>query len=468
MKKINLTILAFVFCYIAKAQSTLISPESQQGGIYSKRAMFLNPFETLPTYSLPDSGKGTRLMWIPERSAFRAGTAFDTEWNNAKIGGFSFASGVDLLANGLASVAFGYQNIASGHQSFVAGYNNQVLAQQSFSFGLNNKSKGAGSGTFGNNNTTETGSGASFAIGQNNSVKNGLSIAIGLNNAASASNSFVFGIDNSASGQKSIAIGNGSSAGSFSSVALGTSVKTLGQNALALGYFTQAEGVVSTAAGSGSVVRGNYGFTLGRALISNIKDCFVVGSFNDSVSTNPNSYNSDLVADPIFMVGNGTTSQGRTNALTLFKNGRLGIGTTAPSQLLDVNGSARFRSVGTSTASFGLGITSNGTLTKISLGTPSDFRLKTHIEPIHKALEKTLLLNGYYFEYKSELGRRRLGFIAQEVESVIPEAVMTDSETSLKSMNYPELVALLVEAIKTQQAQISALQGRIEQIEKPR
>lgn len=465
MKKLSFTLIALTIYFMANAQSTLISPDTQQGGIYSKRATFLNPFVALPTYVLPESGIGTRLMWIPERSAFRAGTSLGTEWDNAQIGGFSFASGVNLLANGLASTAFGFQNKASAPQSFVAGFNNEVLAAQAFSFGLNNDSQGVGSGTFGNNNSTQAGSGASMAIGQNNSVKNGVSIAIGVNNASSASNSFTFGIDNSSSGQKSVAIGNGTSAGGFSSVALGTSVKTIGDNSLALGFFTQAEGVVSTAAGSGSVVRGNYGFTLGRALISNIKDCFVVGSFNDSVSVNPNSPGSDLSTDPIFMVGNGLNINGRSNAMTLFKNGRLGIGTTAPSQLLDVNGNARFRNVGTSSAAFALGITSAGTLTKVSLKTPSDFRLKTQIIPIANALAKTLSLQGYYFEYKNEPGRKHLGFIAQEVERIIPEVVLTDSETSLKSMNYQELVALLVEALKDQQSQITELKNRLENLD---
>ena len=41
-----------------------------------------------------------------------------------------------------------------------------------------------------------------------------------------------------------------------------------------------------------------------------------------------------------------------------------------------------------------------------------------------------------------------MGLIAQEVELIVPEVVNTDSETSIKSIEYQNLVGLLVEAIK--------------------
>ena len=56
----------------------------------------------------------------------------------------------------------------------------------------------------------------------------------------------------------------------------------------------------------------------------------------------------------------------------------------------------------------------------------------------------------------------QLGFIAQEVEAVLPEAVLTqDNEEQTKGLKYNALIPVLVEAIKTQQKQIEALQAEI-------
>lgn len=53
-----------------------------------------------------------------------------------------------------------------------------------------------------------------------------------------------------------------------------------------------------------------------------------------------------------------------------------------------------------------------------------------------------------------------LGFIAQEVEAIVPAAVRTD-EFGVKAVNYAGLIGLLVEAIKEQQTQINNLQNSI-------
>lgn len=53
----------------------------------------------------------------------------------------------------------------------------------------------------------------------------------------------------------------------------------------------------------------------------------------------------------------------KANGNAYFNSGNFGIGTTAPTQKLDVNGNARFRSIGTTTTSTVLGVTSDGTLT---------------------------------------------------------------------------------------------------------
>jgi hypothetical protein len=81
--------------------------------------------------------------------------------------------------------------------------------------------------------------------------------------------------------------------------------------------------------------------------------------------------------------------------------------------------------------------------------------LKTNIKPISNALENVLKLRGVEFDYK-ESGSHSLGFIAQEVEKIIPYLVFGDDP---KSVAYQNFVALLVEAIKEQQKQIEEIKS---------
>ena len=79
---------------------------------------------------------------------------------------------------------------------------------------------------------------------------------------------------------------------------------------------------------------------------------------------------------------------------------------------------------------------------------------------IENALDKTLLLRGVnYNDFRIEPDKLRMGLIAQEVELIVPEVVNTDSETTIKSIEYQNLVGLLVEAIKEQQKQINELKN---------
>jgi hypothetical protein len=88
----------------------------------------------------------------------------------------------------------------------------------------------------------------------------------------------------------------------------------------------------------------------------------------------------------------------------------------------------------------------------------SDRRLKTNLEPITDALEKVQSLTGYTYT-RIDNGQRQTGLVAQDVQEVLPEAVMDDGEHL--SLAYGNMVGLLVEAIKAQQARIDALERRL-------
>ncbi|HSA05377.1 MAG TPA: tail fiber domain-containing protein, partial [Tenuifilaceae bacterium] len=142
-----------------------------------------------------------------------------------------------------------------------------------------------------------------------------------------------------------------------------------------------------------------------------------------------------------------------------FDNDRVAINTVSPTQTLDVNGNARFRSVGSGAYNNPLNITSDGTLTTAT----SDVRLKEEISTLENALTKVMQLRGVSFKWKKEPSMgKRIGFIAQEIEQVFPELVFTNETDGYKGVNYAEMTAVLVEAMKEQQTIIDKQQKELD------
>lgn len=97
-----------------------------------------------------------------------------------------------------------------------------------------------------------------------------------------------------------------------------------------------------------------------------------------------------------------------------------------------------------------------------SHGSCSDRRFKTKVAPIENSLEKLLRLNGKRFNWKDTKDKRgNIGFIAQEVERVVPEVVSKNPMRGFYTIEYDKITPLLVEGIKEQQRQIKALQKEI-------
>lgn len=85
----------------------------------------------------------------------------------------------------------------------------------------------------------------------------------------------------------------------------------------------------------------------------------------------------------------------------------------------------------------------------------SDERLKDNIETIENGLAKVSELRGVSY---TKDNKKSIGVIAQEVEKVLPEVVITgNTEDKFKSVDYGRLTAVLIEAIKEQQEQIDTL-----------
>lgn len=142
---------------------------------------------------------------------------------------------------------------------------------------------------------------------------------------------------------------------------------------------------------------------------------------------------------------------GMATAINVPENGgRVSIGytpvSTSPNCLVDVNGNV---------CSFGIILT-------------SDASLKKNVAQITNALPKVKQLRGISYEWNlnqlpdSGLAGTHFGFIAQQVDSVLPEVVKTGSNGK-KSVSYTELIPYLVEAIKTQQDQIDSMKTAMAQ-----
>ncbi|MDD4970756.1 MAG: tail fiber domain-containing protein [Paludibacter sp.] len=104
-----------------------------------------------------------------------------------------------------------------------------------------------------------------------------------------------------------------------------------------------------------------------------------------------------------------------------------------------------------------------------STTTPSDRRLKKNIKPLKNALSKLLNLAGVTFNLKKDKKKAtRIGLIAQDVEKIFPEVVkeveMIGNGKMYKTINYPALIPVLIEAIKEQQEQIEKLQQQVNKL----
>ena len=103
----------------------------------------------------------------------------------------------------------------------------------------------------------------------------------------------------------------------------------------------------------------------------------------------------------------------------------------------------------------------SGTANALQFTATSDLAKKENLEVVEDALNKVQSLTGYTYDIK-ENGSRKAGLIAQDVEKVLPEAVNGDEGD--KTLDYSATIALLVNAIKEQQAQIKELKQKIESI----
>ena len=89
----------------------------------------------------------------------------------------------------------------------------------------------------------------------------------------------------------------------------------------------------------------------------------------------------------------------------------------------------------------------------------SDKRLKTDISNIENGLDKVMQMQGVYYKRNDvEDAREQIGVLAQDMEAIMPEVVLTaDDEMQTKSVDYGKLTSVLIEAIKELKSEIDEL-----------
>ena len=93
---------------------------------------------------------------------------------------------------------------------------------------------------------------------------------------------------------------------------------------------------------------------------------------------------------------------------------------------------------------------------------PSDVKLKEEIEPISDSkIEKLFDLEPVEYKLKTEIKKKKhYGLIAQDVEEIYPELI-SDSNLGFKTVNYMELIPLLLLKMKNMQKEIDDLREQI-------
>lgn len=306
-------------------------------------------------------------------------------------------------------------------------------------------------------------------------------IAIGSNydlGLSSRSSTIAIGYYAKTTANNQMVIGSSFASGTISSVYIGQGVSK-----------ATPEGVILYATGGSGTnnAGGNFGISAGRGTgnVSSGNILFITSDPLSSGSTaQPTSTKAVITSTGRFGVGTtspiatlavmGTSSaptinpfvvasSSGTQLLTVLANGNVGIGTSSPSAPLEVRGSGTGATIAkfTDNNSTGCTLATGGTIS-----CSSDARLKKNIGDINYGLNAVMSLRPveYNWNYEDDLVAKSLGFIAQEVEQVVPKLVNQDS-TGQYQLNTTGVIPILTKAIQQQQETINQLQQTINNLQ---
>lgn len=222
----------------------------------------------------------------------------------------------DLVGN--YSISVGNLSKMYGNYSFSMGYDNHSFRNHTFAFGYLDTIRSARSAAWGRYHVVEADSEGSMVWGESNTSSDTLGTVWGINNTVSGDKGTAWGENNESLGEGSTVWGRNNEATGLGATAWGQQNESSGSFSSSLGSNNKAESTYSTAAGYGLITRSH--------------SVTAVGTYNDTILSEPQSSFPFLsVTDrPMFVVGNGglTLLGGsyRSNAMIVTKAGRVGIG----------------------------------------------------------------------------------------------------------------------------------------------
>lgn len=157
--------------------------------------------------------------------------------------------------------------------------------------------------------------------------------------------SAVMGKFSSASGDNAIALGNDANATGVYSGAWGHQTTASGYAALALGWVSTATSTNSVAIGAWANASGRGATALGDNTTAESGYETVVGRYNTDYT--PGNVNNWHGSDRLFVVGNGTGSSARSDAMVMLKNGNTGFGTSTPARTVHIKNVMRLEPLAT-------------------------------------------------------------------------------------------------------------------------
>jgi hypothetical protein len=265
----------------------------------------------------------------------------------------------------------------------------------------------------------------------------------------------------------------------FSSIAFGDNSFSGGNNSRAFGEasFAFGEGAVASK-GDGNIALGIGVTTPASASAANGVGQVAVGKYN--------VYNTGGVSH-LFAVGAGTSSGSRFNAFNVTSNGRIGInGITNPNSILHAklnDYSTGFWMEGPSLSTsfnymaFYGGTTIRGSINPIGsngilYSSASDYRLKENVTKLQNSIERIKKLKPSNFNFLEDPSENVDGFIAHEVQEVVPQAVTgkkdavgPNGEPIYQAIDQAKIVPLLTAALQESITKIEQLEQRIQTLE---
>lgn len=337
-------------------------------------------------------------------------------------------------ANG-STIGGGSQNRAAGLVSTVAGGNTNYAAGFESAIGGGGRNVAATNATVGGGDTNIAGNtGATVPGGAYNKAMGEYSLAAGYHAIANHEGSFVWNDRSEPGGVDSLKSTDANQFLIRAAGGVGIGTNQPATESLTISRPTESAAYQLEIRNDGDIHAPNY---TGIAFTQTAGGSTQLGSIKLV-------YHSNGYPDMSFGV------RGAADALFIESaSGDVGIGTTSPSDDLEVNGG----------------------ITAVAVTETSDARMKRDVAPIRDAMSLVKRLRGVTFDWDRQAwpdrkfdSGRQVGLIAQEVTQVVPE-VVEQGDDGYFSVAYAKLVPILIEAIKEEEALIASQNERIAALE---